>query len=237
MHVVSRTAGRVGEVSSQLHAWHAGVLRTARRVGDVSGERQHGRGSGAYRGAGAGAAVRSFGVHEGAETQDERKFADEFFEREREYFGERRKSGGRKMKGADRVAIGDLNLLEPKGLRHHSPGSDRRSPPGVIFQPAMQPEGLRQSSPLGGETPLVPPLQGTRSELEICRENGDMAGVARIAERVRARLFDLSAFMKELKLKMNGGSWTSFRAAAGVFWGAEEERREEDERRGLGSNW
>ena len=34
------------------------------------------------------------------------------------------------------------------------------------------------------------------------RENGNMAGVARIAERVRARLFDLSAFMKELKLRM-----------------------------------
>ena len=39
-------------------------------------------------------------------------------------------------------------------------------------------------------------------ELEMCRENGNVAGVARIAERVRARLFDLSAFMKELKLRM-----------------------------------
>jgi hypothetical protein len=28
-------------------------------------------------------------------------FVDEFFEGQREYFGERRKSGGRKMKGAD----------------------------------------------------------------------------------------------------------------------------------------
>ena len=47
--------------------------------------------------------------------------------------------------------------------------------------------------------------QSTRlllGELEMCRKNGDVAGVARIAERVRARLFDLSAFMKELKLRM-----------------------------------
>ena len=62
----------------------------------------------ADRGAGVGAAVRPFGVHEGAETQGERRFVDEFFERQREYFGERRKSGGRKMKGAD---WGELRVL------------------------------------------------------------------------------------------------------------------------------
>jgi putative transposase len=39
-------------------------------------------------------------------------------------------------------------------------------------------------------------------ELEVCRLNGNLVGVERIAERVRARLFDLSAFMKELKLRM-----------------------------------
>ena len=39
-------------------------------------------------------------------------------------------------------------------------------------------------------------------ELEMCRRNGNVVGVGRIAERVRARLFDLSAFMKELKLRM-----------------------------------
>ena len=39
------------------------------------------------------------------------------------------------------------------------------------------------------------------AELETCRQNGDVLGVGRIAERVRKRLFDLSAFMKELKLK------------------------------------
>ena len=35
-------------------------------------------------------------------------FVDEFFERQREYFGERRKSGGRKMKGGD---WGELRVL------------------------------------------------------------------------------------------------------------------------------
>ena len=39
-------------------------------------------------------------------------------------------------------------------------------------------------------------------EIEVFRQNGNAAGLARLAERVRARLFDLSAFMKELKLKM-----------------------------------
>ncbi len=39
------------------------------------------------------------------------------------------------------------------------------------------------------------------AELEDCRRAGNLAGVGRIAERVRARLFDLSAFMKELKLR------------------------------------
>ena len=38
-------------------------------------------------------------------------------------------------------------------------------------------------------------------EIETCRQAGNVAGLARIAERVRTRLFDLSAFMKELKLK------------------------------------
>jgi len=39
------------------------------------------------------------------------------------------------------------------------------------------------------------------AELEDCRKAGNTVGVARIAERVRARLFDLSMFMKELKLR------------------------------------
>ena len=65
--------------------------------------------------------------------------------------------------------------------------------------------------------------QSTRlllGELEMCRKNGNMAGVARIAERVRARLFDLSAFMKELKLRMNGGSWTNFSSGSGSILGS-----------------
>ena len=40
------------------------------------------------------------------------------------------------------------------------------------------------------------------AELETCRQNGNVVEIGRIAERVRARLFDLSAFMKELKLRM-----------------------------------
>ena len=40
------------------------------------------------------------------------------------------------------------------------------------------------------------------AELEACRNNGNVAGVERIAEKVRVRLFDLSRFMKELKLRM-----------------------------------
>ncbi|MFT5855788.1 MAG: putative transposase, partial [Verrucomicrobiales bacterium] len=40
------------------------------------------------------------------------------------------------------------------------------------------------------------------AELETCRSIGNVAGVERIASKVRARLFDLSLFMKELKLRM-----------------------------------
>ena len=40
------------------------------------------------------------------------------------------------------------------------------------------------------------------AELETCQQTGNTAGVERIAGKVRARLFDLSAFMKELKLRM-----------------------------------
>ena len=39
------------------------------------------------------------------------------------------------------------------------------------------------------------------ADLETCRQNGDEHGMEQIVERVKARLFDLSAFMKELKLK------------------------------------
>ena len=39
-------------------------------------------------------------------------------------------------------------------------------------------------------------------DVEMFRRNGHAGGITEIAERVRARLFDLSAFMKELKLRM-----------------------------------
>jgi hypothetical protein len=39
-------------------------------------------------------------------------------------------------------------------------------------------------------------------EVEDCRKAGNVAGLGRIVEKVSARLFDLSMFMKELKLKM-----------------------------------
>ena len=68
-------------VAGQPAVWLSRQLQAERQLG----------GGRAHRGAGAGAAVRSLGVHEGAEAEDERRFVDEFFERQREYFGERRK--------------------------------------------------------------------------------------------------------------------------------------------------
>jgi REP element-mobilizing transposase RayT len=54
-------------------------------------------------------------------------------------------------------------------------------------------------------------------QVQLYRDNGHHRGVAEIAGRVRARLFDLSAFMKELKQKMTG----AYRAAhgrVGTLW-------------------
>jgi REP element-mobilizing transposase RayT len=42
----------------------------------------------------------------------------------------------------------------------------------------------------------------TLGDVEMFRRNGHAAGVAEVAARVRARLFDLSVFMKELKQRM-----------------------------------
>jgi len=42
----------------------------------------------------------------------------------------------------------------------------------------------------------------TLSDLRMWRENGHAEGVGKIIASVRARLFDLPAFMKELKLRM-----------------------------------
>ncbi len=54
-------------------------------------------------------------------------------------------------------------------------------------------------------------------QMQAHQENGEAKQVAQIASRVRARLFDLSAFMKELKMKMTG----AYRAAhdrRGTLW-------------------
>ena len=39
-------------------------------------------------------------------------------------------------------------------------------------------------------------------EVAMCRENGHCDGISEIAQRVKQRMFDLSMFMKELKMKM-----------------------------------
>lgn len=55
------------------------------------------------------------------------------------------------------------------------------------------------------------------SQIIICRGNGDTQGLRRIADGIRARIFDLSAFMKELKLKMTG--WYNLRHGRhGTLW-------------------
>ena len=55
------------------------------------------------------------------------------------------------------------------------------------------------------------------AELETCRQNGNVVGVERIAGKVRARLFDLSAFMKELKLRMTL-AYNSSTGRRGTLW-------------------
>jgi putative transposase len=55
------------------------------------------------------------------------------------------------------------------------------------------------------------------ADVKMFRENGNAAGVTAIAERVKARLFDLSAFMKELKLKMTG-FYNAMHGRRGTLW-------------------
>jgi putative transposase len=60
----------------------------------------------------------------------------------------------------------------------------------------------------------------TRMQLNQARmfaDNGHADGVAEIVERVRNRLFDLSMFMKELKLKMTA-AYNSRRERKGTLW-------------------
>jgi REP element-mobilizing transposase RayT len=54
-------------------------------------------------------------------------------------------------------------------------------------------------------------------DLESCRQNGDAAGASRIADRVRAHLFDLSMFMKELKQRMTL-AYNSSHDRTGALW-------------------
>jgi putative transposase len=55
------------------------------------------------------------------------------------------------------------------------------------------------------------------ADVKMFRGNGNAAGVTAIAERVKARLFDLSAFMKELKLKMTG-FYNAMHGRKGTLW-------------------
>ena len=59
---------------------------------------------------------------------------------------------------------------------------------------------------------------GTRT---AARENGHHEGVGEIASRLRSRLFDLSMFMKELKMKMTAalqrGARPAWHAVGGPF--------------------
>ena len=54
-------------------------------------------------------------------------------------------------------------------------------------------------------------------ELETFRRNGNTGGIEAIAERVRARLFDLSMFMKELKQRMTV-AYNLKHARSGTLW-------------------
>jgi hypothetical protein len=55
------------------------------------------------------------------------------------------------------------------------------------------------------------------SDVKMWRENGNAEGVAKVAESVRARLFDLSAFMKEFKHRFS--MWFNKRhGRKGALW-------------------
>lgn len=54
-------------------------------------------------------------------------------------------------------------------------------------------------------------------ELEDCRRANNLAGIERIAASVRARLFDLSAFMKELKLRFTL-AYNNRSGRSGTLW-------------------
>ncbi len=55
------------------------------------------------------------------------------------------------------------------------------------------------------------------AEIAMFRENGNQAGIDRIAGRVRERVFDLSRFMKELKMKFTG-AYNAMHGRTGTLW-------------------
>jgi putative transposase len=55
------------------------------------------------------------------------------------------------------------------------------------------------------------------ADVAMFRENGNAAGVTKIAESVKARLFDLPAFMKEMKMKMTGW-YNAKHGRVGTLW-------------------
>ncbi len=56
-----------------------------------------------------------------------------------------------------------------------------------------------------------------RGEVDLCRQNGNAQGVEEIVARVRGRLFDLSRFMKELKMKMTA-AYNAAHGRRGALW-------------------
>ncbi len=54
-------------------------------------------------------------------------------------------------------------------------------------------------------------------KIEECRDGGDMEELAKIVKFLKTRLFDLSAFMKELKLKITL-FYNSFNGCRGTLW-------------------
>ena len=55
------------------------------------------------------------------------------------------------------------------------------------------------------------------AQARLFRENGHADGVAQIAAKIKARLFDLSAFMKELKMKMTA-AYNAAHGRRGTLW-------------------
>ena len=64
-------------------------------------------------------------------------------------------------------------MLEPKGLRQHSPGSDRRSPPWVIYQQPCSLKGCDKALSSGARRRLFHPYRVART-LNPKTQGGDL---------------------------------------------------------------